>query len=390
MKEDTLSTQLGRPKHQKQQGICGVSCSMTREISQRMLDLYFQMIFGRGNRMSFQLNRCILRRKWYAVKNIATKSPNLATVRDRYGYTPLHHIIKVYHDDLAQPVESEIIEDVLYAFPEAAVLQSHRGWTPLHFAVQLNLPSHIIKGILRVMPQAANIPTNDGLAPIFLCRLKRIRSLWEIRTERAARDLKDRYRQEWRTILLLLKASAHGSVNCNYNDDGETPSNGVNAKQFRILHAACGTPCPLNILNVIIKLYPGQAKEQDEDGNFPLSILVANFRNPSTTTTTQQSKLLIDCANECVIMIKIINLNPDAVRTPNREGRLPLHSALGSGTRDWYNGVQILIDLYPESINITDPRTRMLPFMLAGSSICSCIDTIYHLLRGNPELVVQS
>ena len=65
---------------------------------------------------------------------------------------------------------------------------------------------------------------------------------------------------------------------------------------------------------------------------------------------------------------------------------------MGRNGKSWKDGLKALRDAYPEALSLQDNTTRLFPFMLAAASDVmtsndNSIDTIYRLLKANPELV---
>lgn len=92
--------------------------------------------------------------------------------------------------------------------------------------------------------------------------------------------------------------------------------------------------------------------------------------------------------NEPSVIDILLEVSPSAAKIRDPTGRLPLHSAVGSG-KGYHQGVQGLIAAYPEAVEIPDPETKLYPFMLAatageGKNNCS---TIFELMRLTPEFI---
>jgi hypothetical protein len=92
--------------------------------------------------------------------------------------------------------------------------------------------------------------------------------------------------------------------------------------------------------------------------------------------------------NEPSVIDMLLSAAPTAAKIHDPSGRLPLHSAIGSG-KGYYQGVHGLIEAYPAAMEIPDPVTNLYPFMLAatcGEGIKN-VSTIFELMKLSPELI---
>ena len=73
----------------------------------------------------------------------------------------------------------------------------------------------------------------------------------------------------------------------------------------------------------------------------------------------------------------------------NQKGRLPIHLALESGkTLD--NGVDALVDAFPESVRMRDPVTLLYPFQMAAAKRDKVVDEIDRSTSGEIDLAVTN
>ena len=84
----------------------------------------------------------------------------------------------------------------------------------------------------------------------------------------------------------------------------------------------------------------------------------------------------------------LLSGEPKAAAVRDPQGQLPLHVAIMRG-KTLEEGVEALVEAYPEALTMPDNRTQLFPFMLAASVGRGRGDasTIYALLRAAPELV---
>lgn len=106
------------------------------------------------------------------------------------------------------------------------------------------------------------------------------------------------------------------------------------------------------------------------------------------------------------VIAQLCRVAPNQTRCRERpSGRLPLHVALLHG-KGWHDEVEVLLDAYPESVDLKDPVTCLPPVLLAAA--CSStrrststqsgslmqendngLTVIYELLRRNPRAVLS-
>jgi len=183
-------------------------------------------------------------------------------------------------------------------------------------------------------------------------------------------------------IDLLLRAAFHGVA-----ENRSIP----NKRKWRAVHAACnGGTCPFDVLAFSLQILPGETKVFNEDGNLPLHI--AASAPPYETTVPPE------LAPGRPIHL-LLNRSPEGAMKVNKKGRLPLHLALESG-KTLNNGVDALVEAFPESVRMRDPVTLLYPFQMAAVKRVDTTDTknsgevdlaitnaIFILLLEAPELV---
>ncbi len=106
----------------------------------------------------------------------------------------------------------------------------------------------------------------------------------------------------------------------------------------------------------------GSAFSIDEQGMLPIHHAV---QTPPVTCRFVPAFLKSKCKKSIVKML--LEEYPESVKIADHSGRLPLHYALESGCvskRD----LMSLIQLYPDSLRIEDPKKRLLPFMLVSKN----------------------
>jgi hypothetical protein len=128
---------------------------------------------------------------------------------------------------------------------------------------------------------------------------------------------------------------------------------GINeATSFCVLHAALVTDCKFaaDIVETALALYPWQARERDEQGRYPLHIVLDSCQS-------------IKVKNQ--VLPILLNAYPDAakLKIPDTLVLVAQHSDLTLS-----NLQKIIAAVPPESFRKPDPKTGLFPFMVAASN----------------------
>ena len=298
-------------------------------------------------------------------------------------------------------------------------MQDVDGDTPLHAACRCGAPLGVLELLLRWNSSVVHLRDYEGLTPLLRLwvRYYVILGIEVIEAVSTPEQINGDLSEAWSKTKLLLKTAYHGLV-----DIPPTIT-------FRPVHAAAAVDCPRAVLRTAILLYPEQLELKDEQGNTPLLIAIAapiykvhdlsedgydmnrmygfpdedppeqDSDNANNTDDPLQQQLQIqqqqESANEinCPSVIEVIlETNSNPAKIPNNAGRLPLCQAIAK-RKTWKNGLKSILDAYPDALSLKDDITKLFPFMLASAfdhnnpSSIICFDTIYRLLKANPELV---
>lgn len=294
----------------------------------------------RGGLTSLHLDP-IASRNWKAVLSWITFHPDqVSTLVDREGQTVLHHAC-LFRAPL------NVVEAMLFAAPELAVVGNDEGELALHWAVRLALPLRVLSILLEANPLSGFVKDNQGHTPLSL--------LWD-RHEDTLVDVYRIYGREratsfpsWKHIMMLIEAFGKESDIENYP-----------------LHAIVQCPCEPSFLRFAIQVCHDETDRRDEKGSLPLHLAC-------------ESPLEVD------LLLIVLGADPDAASVEDGKGNLPIHLAIASGKR-WEDGVNILFHANPTSLGSREPEQRLYPFMQAAATPKEpCVSTIYELLRANPE-----
>jgi len=365
--------------------------------------------------------------------------PFEVTSTDEHGNTP-YHIIALH--------SATIPKDFMYAIinagpPDAALLQNNDGNTPLHFAILSGAPPDMLQIMLATGSKAACIKNEAGLTPIFMSLANgtpttTLRMILKACPESVhVRDHHGTSSIQFAWNLLIAGMIADNTTESKDDQEQRSASN-INAlalsarssslvgdprawmgkidlllrtafhgvaenrsiphrRRWRAVHAACnGGTCPFDVLAFSLQILPMEIQVVNEDGNLPLHIAASappyETNKPAELASGRPIHLLL-------------NRFPAGSKKLSRKGRLPLHLALASGkTLD--NGIDALVDSFPESVRMRDPETMLFPFMLAAAkrqvdddsdapaqdredAELASLNNIFTLLLEAPELVLK-
>ena len=225
----------------------------------------------------------------------------------------------------------------------------------------------------------------------------------------------------WSKVVSLLRA-ADSTMNAS--------------SQFHLVRAALACPsCPPPVAQMVCALFPEELSVRDPStGRLPLHYAAcrtwhswdwprSDAQGRPTRTSEPAAKLL--CGESIAVLMDAIEVSsPRAARITDRQGRLVLHLAIDSFVRACSNSgqsymvdahkvpvtlmlevLQRLVEIYPESLERRDGKTKLYPFLQATAAATEYrspsspngfsvpfpdempLSMTYSLLRENPSLV---
>jgi hypothetical protein len=146
----------------------------------------------------------------------------------------------------------------------------------------------------------------------------------------------------------------------------------------------------LAVIDQIIKRYPTQAKEKDEDNNLPIHLFLESCM---VEKERAKAKGYIEDDDEYFRAVQIcfkliLDAYPSAANERNGDGLLPIHIAICHCNRLQFESIlQPLLEVAPTSLLARDSETRLHPFAQASIGMKSNIDTAFILLRRDPSVL---
>jgi hypothetical protein len=206
----------------------------------------------------------------------------------------------------------------------------------------------------------------------------------------------------WNKVVSLLSAASR---------DGNEES----PQATGLVHAAFRLPCcPPAVCHIVASLFPDELNKPDPQGRLPIHHACRHWhswdwaRDDDFVPTA--AKLL---HNESLHTVRTaLELSsPQALQVADKENRLPLHHAIDTFTRastraagrsqkspllELLSVLKDMVNVYPESLQQRDGRTKLYPFMQATAVATEQEDTFqqelplsitFELLRGNPTVI---
>ncbi len=202
----------------------------------------------------------------------------------------------------------------------------------------------------------------------------------------ASKDLAERLGCIWQKIMILICCAYQGTMSSDACE-----SNGQHSKDILPIHAAISCSSPRCVLDMLTNLYPNDVLRLDKNGNTPLML---SMISPSFDEQwkIQQNNSCDDVDNHSTLK-QILRINPETVMIPNARNRLPLHVAIEKKIQ-WEEGLEQMFNYYSEASCIRDPKSNLLPFILAGmscaySSTLESLNNSYLILRANPAVLKE-
>lgn len=291
--------------------------------------------------------------RWSRVEERLKTFPREASDLDASGRFLLNAVLARDMDDYPS---ARVVEAFIQAFPPSIWSSANIGGIPLEVAAWRRAPLDILKVLMDSRPSmphdytALNILWNTHNNVFERNNMSLVEVICEGGREGTA---------IWTKLYMLLR----------YCTDPRK-----NISTWRGLHLASVSPtCSPDLFKLIMQLNSrGEAKRPNEKGQLPLHCLAS-------------------CADQLAWREKLdmlLEAHPDAVRAPDANGLLPLHTAVLCGRSAEF--IDKLIAAAPDTLARRGGNGSLFPFQLAASSSQASVSLTYHLLRAAPHLLNES
>jgi len=234
---------------------------------------------------------------------ILAMKPELASIADKEGSTPLHDACK-REDSL------EVVRLLLQSSCDSAARDKEKGRTPLHNAIFWSSSAGVVEALVRANPELIVATDDEGLTPLDYL-------VYFYTAELSARHMWEESLSSMEAISEVLRAF--------FAPEPLRPS----------LHVALHTRgCPMLLLQFLVFTNPEDCRSRDGSGNFPLNIAV--------------ELLLEDDLGYIEMLQELIAKYPQATKNANAQGRLPLICM--TKNHSWSRGIGIVLEAHPAAV----------------------------------------
>jgi len=183
--------------------------------------------------------------------------------------------------------------------------------------------------------------------------------------------------EDWDWMCYIIKFAVETNMTFSNKNDADSPISSI-----PLLHAALELGSPIGLINRVL-IDCDDLTRSDSLGRTPLLIAVAQKNSTSSD-----------------VIMNLIRRCPAVTRQKDRRGCLPLHLKIKAGngfhrrgktvrqTEDEnFNVLGTIVQEAPEALEVQDPDTKLLPFMLAAVKDEWSLDVVYGLLRTSPWVI---
>lgn len=296
-----------------------------------------------------------------AVDAILRVAPEVVSHLNAATWSPLH-----FAAEKRLVASTELMLHLMEACPHAVSLTTKRGFkskTPFHIACEADVDYNVLKAMLSIDPRLAVqpfVPLEEQHS--YASFENPLQLLWRH---------EPRTLETFRKMALLLQSAHTGSVRRPKNSNGE--------KSFCLINAVCTVRCPTDYAAIILEQSP--VDQPDARGLLPIHYAVAQ---PSRTPPHYTQ----------FIIQHLVRKAPAIAAVPNKEGRLPLHVAVGDVGLTWHKGgVRELSHTHPAALRCPDPKTGLVPALQSAVRAIESrlhLSTTLELLLMAPEVVMPA
>lgn len=280
------------------------------------------------------------------------RKPELAHMLDNNQVSPLHEACKL-EDSL--PVVEDLMER---CSTDEWMLQDNLGRTILHYAIYWSASVDIVRMLVNSRHDLIHIADTSGKTP-----MDYLLSFYA--PEFSSNNIQIGWNSFLDNVVDMVRAFFVAGPHSDKTRDGEL-----------YLHSALYTEnCPLPIIEFLVVAAPEQAEEFDDLGNLPLHLAAA----VEVADDEVQSQSYVE------VIVELLEHYPEAARTPNPKGKLPLHTMIANG-RTWNCGVDKVMEVHPAAV--CDLNLNALGLSTVMSRLDH--DTMFRLLKEVPHLIFES
>ena len=296
-----------------------------------------------------------------------------------------------------QVVKKLINESRYQGAHEAARMMERKFRFPLHYSGVYGMPIEAIKPIFDLNKDAVHMYDFYRLLPVQMTYLCIVNSFEDRKLElKGSRNdpsipIETFFNTEsachlYNKVDFFLRMTYTGSYD------------NIPGKEWRVVHAAMATRMQPLFIRAAIDLHPWQIHERDENFNLPIHLASKISYQPEGNDDEHfwaakdiakefiHFRLVPEDRERDVPIAICLKYFPGGARHRDKEGCLPLHTAVSTG-KAWIEGVKQLVMAAPMALTVRDGKHHMYPVLLAAMEENNTLDVVFRLLQANPTVV---
>lgn len=198
----------------------------------------------------------------HLIQSLLKASPQSALVKNKRGQTPLRVALECASDDA--------ILAIVERCPEATLVKDENGKTPLYFSVQAEKSLEVTRAILRANPSAVTLDENMDDSPINLFFRR-----WNMGLREVIMSIKGLH-SVTPQFVLDMDVPHHISprkVQEIYKKGNLLIKAAVGYELPQVHSSILVRSCPWSFTQLLLKIHPAQSQQRDIYGRLPIDIL---------------------------------------------------------------------------------------------------------------------
>jgi len=324
-----------------------------------------QIILNHLSNLSVEDESNILKRRslYDLIRHMIHGRANLELMKERFTKrNPLHTACL---NNVCSDLVSLVLEHRSY-FKTGVSLASdldYQNCTPLHLACRARARSEVLRQLLLAYPSAASSIDSEGRTPLYV--------LWHSHSTDINALLTELDTSRNHVAILL---GPRGDLFCKLSMLVQAQCFGMihPANSTKILHGASGLDLPTSIFHIFLKVHAGQALEFS-DGLLPLhrwctrlSHSDVTFEDCATEVYVSRTTKPDSPGNSSKILALLIDAAPKAVEICDANGQTPLLLSIRNH-KQWKGEIEAIMTSYPSALATFEKNTMLLPFMVAAT-----------------------
>mmetsp|Transcript_6342 Transcript_6342/g.16020 ORF Transcript_6342/g.16020 Transcript_6342/m.16020 type:complete len:1440 (+) Transcript_6342:308-4627(+) len=306
------------------------------------------------------------------------------SVVDENQNTPLHSAMR-------EDTNVTALRALVRALPHALHSKTLYGDSPLHLAIFRRASFHIVREV--AMSASSNLaspmlePNLAGQTPIGIAieEFNTVCRPGSFGTCCVSFDYNREQNRVFQVLATLVKILYYGPARCQNQD----------LKDLSLLHACIslhrrGVRLHPTFIKRSIHMYPGEVKQCDDDGNYPLTIEAGIPVEKMTLLDGPQGGCCLgQCNRRDGILRILLEIHPDACRICNKDGYFALSLMIVNG-RKWGQTIARALRAFPPALHMHEGLNgKILPFLFEKASMECGIDVVFSLLSSRPDLLFE-